>query len=42
MTNDDASNPIFELQADTEVYQMWFVGSNRMDVMGILYKDAEG
>ena len=34
--------PIFEIPDDTEARQIWFVGSAERDLMGILYKDAEG
>lgn len=45
MTEDEAlakHKPVFELREDTEVRQLWFVGSNERDVMGILYKDEKG
>ena len=35
-------NPIFEIEMETPVRQMWFVGSNQRDVMGMLYKDEQG
>ena len=35
-------HPIFEVEPETEVYQIWFVGSTERDILGMLYKDSEG
>ena len=47
MTKDEAyaqigGKPIFEIEPDTEVRQVWFVSSNQRDVLGMLYKDEQG
>ena len=35
-------NPIFEIEPETPCRQMWFLGSNERDIMGMLYRDARG
>ena len=45
MNKDEARakySPIFEIEMETPCRQMWFVGSNERDVMGMLYKDEQG
>ena len=47
MTKEEAyakigGKPIFEIEPETEVRQVWFVSSNERDILGMVYKDEEG